>query len=117
MLLDFALSLVFILSIPSTNNLEGKWATGLDNTIVEIKINSGVTTGKIIDSDDKNIIGITVIKTVVSLKNGTYNCEIYDPKLKKYFDATLEFRQDGVLKVKATCCFRLFSETYYWKKL
>jgi uncharacterized protein (DUF2147 family) len=116
-MLNILLLLGFILPTAISNNLEGKWATGLNNTIVEITTNYGVLTGKITDSDDKKLIGITVIKTVVKNKNGTYSCEIYDPKLKKYFDATLESLQDGKLKVKATCCLGFFSETYFWQRI
>jgi len=72
-MLNILLLLGFILPTAISNNLEGKWTTGLDNTIVEITTNYGVLTGKITDSDDKKLIGITVIKTVVKNKNGTYS--------------------------------------------
>ncbi len=103
---------LFFLSV-----LEGKWKTGLENSVVEFTENSGVVIGRIIASDDKNNVGVLVIKSVLASKNGKYDCEIYDPKLKRYFDAKLVFLDQNTLQVKASCCFGLFSETYIWKRI
>lgn len=117
MIFNFLFAMAFCFSFTTSNNLEGKWKTGLENTVVEFTINSAVVSGNIIASDDKKNIGVLVIKSVVALKNGKYECKIYDPKVKKYFDATMEFLNQNSLQVKATCCFGLFSETYIWERL
>ena len=94
----------------------GNWKTDLDNSIIKIDILNNVIEGKIIKSDDPKNIGVVVIKSV---KNNQvkYKCEIYDPKVKKYFDATIELLNQNKLQVKASCCFGLFSETYIWNRL
>ncbi|MBL7936001.1 MAG: DUF2147 domain-containing protein [Bacteroidia bacterium] len=117
MLINFLLATAFYFSFNYSNNIEGRWKTELDNSVVEFAMNSGVVSGKIIASDDKKNIGIVVIKSIVAIKNGKYECNIYDPKLKRYFDATLAFLDKDRLQVKASCCFGLFNETYTWKRL
>lgn len=94
--------------------LEGKWKTELENTIVEFTSKSGVIYGYIIASDNKKSVGVLIIKSVTALKNNKYECEIYDPKFKKYFNASMEFLDQDSLQIKATCCLGLFSETYVW---
>lgn len=108
---------VFWITISSSTRLEGRWNTGLDNSVVEFTTVSGVVSGKIIASDDKKNIGIVVIKSLITLKNSTYTCEVYDPKFQKYFDATLVFLDQNRLQVKVSCCLGLINETYVWKRL
>lgn len=117
MIINFLLATAFCFSFVYSNNVEGRWKTGLENSVVEFTTNSGVVSGKIIASDDKNNIGIVVITSVTALKNGKYKCDIYDPKVKRHFDGTLNFLNPDRLQVKASCCFGLYSETYVWKRL
>ena len=102
MTIQFLLAIVFCFSYSSENTLVGSWKTELDNSVVKIEMKNNVFEGVIIKS--------------VSKFEGKYKCQIYDPNVKKYFDATIELINENKLEVRASCCFGLFSETYVWER-
>lgn len=108
---------IFFVPPGASDELDGRWATGLENTIVEFANDKSGISAKIIASDDQKNIGVQVIKSVVAHQTNQYKCEIFDPKVGKYFDAKLKLLDPNTLQVRATCCFGLFSETYLWKRL
>ncbi|MFO0320820.1 MAG: DUF2147 domain-containing protein [Bacteroidota bacterium] len=107
---------IFI-SIDNRQLLLGKWYTELDNSTIEINNSKEGINGIIIKSDDKSHIGKLVIKEIKKYGSNKFTAEIYDPKIKKYFDATLSLIDTNTLQVKVTCCLGFFSETYTWKRL
>ncbi len=115
MTIQFLFAIVFCFSYTSENALIGSWKTELDNSVVKIEVKNNVFEGVIIKSDEPKYIGIKVIKSVYKFE-GKYKCQIYDPKVKKYFDATIELINESKLEVKASCCFGLFSKTDIWER-
>jgi len=115
MTIQFLIAIVFGFSYSSENTLIGIWKTELNNSVVKIEVKNNVFEGVIIKSDEPKYIGIKVIKSVYKFE-GKYKCQIYDPKVKKYFDATIELINESKLEERASCCLGLFSETYIWER-
>lgn len=115
MIIQFLFAIVFTFSYSSENTLIGNWKTELNNSVVKIEMNNNVLEGIIINSDEPKYIGVKIIQSVYKFE-GKYKCQIYDPKVKKYFDATIELINESKIKVRVSCCLGLFSETYKWDR-
>jgi hypothetical protein len=96
------------------SDFNGVWATGEDNTTIEISGSDGLITGKIKSSDNKKAkIGRVILKDLQ--KNGSkWTGRIYAAKRGEWHD--VEIMPNGeVLKLKVTA--GLFSKSLEWKKI
>ncbi|MGB1206466.1 MAG: DUF2147 domain-containing protein [Chitinophagales bacterium] len=110
-----ALVLAMTFSLSAQTDIIGVWKVGEDNTKVEFyQKEQGVIDGKIISSDNpKAKIGKNLVKDV-QYKAGEWKGKVYSPKKKKWYDATLERKQD---KLEVAISVGFFSKTMEWKNV
>ena len=97
-------------------SIYGKWDTGLDHAVVQITQKGTAPVGTIVQSDDIHQIGTVVMEEIKPHPGGGFTCTIFDPKVERRFDARVHLTVDGRMRVKVSCCFGLYSETFYWQK-
>lgn len=93
--------------------IEGVWATGKDNTMVEIRGTDDVVEGKIHTSDNaKAEIGKLIIKDLRE-DDGSYNGKLYIIKMQRWVNATFSPKGEKLI-VTVSAGFR--SKTVEWEK-
>ncbi len=111
-------TLLFILMLSTTNialfaqkNLDGKWHTGNQNTIVEIQKNNDIFEGKIYSSDNPNAkLGSLILKDI-KWEKGKYEGKIFAPERGEWYQAQLT--PEGH-KLNISIKVGFFSKTVEW---
>ena len=99
--------LSLLLSIISTNlsahgEIDGKWQTGEDNSVVEVTVSNGVAVGKLVSSDNSKAVMGTEILRNVTASGDIWKGKIWAAKRKKLMDATITPSADSLhIKVSA----------------
>ena len=94
-------------------NFNGVWATGEDNTKIEISEVDGQITGKIKSSDNKKAkIGKVILKDLQK-RGSKWTGSIYAAKRDEWHDVKITPNED-VLKLKISA--GVFSKSLEWKK-
>ena len=102
------------LSAYSQSTIEGVWATGKDNTTVEIKATDDVLEGKIKASDNtKAEVGTRIIKNLRE-DDGSYTGELYIIKMQRWVNASLSPKGE---KVIVTVSAGIRSKTIEWERV
>ena len=100
-------------SVFSQSNLNGRWNTGQDNTIIEITISNGKWIGKIKSSDnEKAEIGKLTLKELQQ-EESKWTGKIYAAKRKDWYDVEITLHND-ILELKIS--IGLLSKSLEWKK-
>ena len=94
-------------------DLTGTWDTRIQDTLVKIYEKDGQYFGKIISSDHPKVeIGKQIVK-IFKHEDGEWKGKLYVPKQKKWFDAKMDIKDDGL---KITISVGFFHKTIAWKK-
>ena len=99
----FSLLLTIISSdLAADGELNGKWQTGEDNSVVELTETNGVAVGKLVSSDNpKAVMGTEILRNVTQA-DGVWKGKIWAAKRKKLMDATITPSADALqIKVSA----------------
>lgn len=105
---------LFSLSSYAQSNVKGNWIVGEQNTVIKIKQEGSVHSGKIMSSDNpKAEIGKHMVKDLKQNKKGKWEGQVYSPKRKEWYDA--EFTRKGEI-LEVTISVGFFSKTMEWKK-
>lgn len=100
-------------SVNTQSPIEGVWATGKDNTKVEIIEVDDVLEGKIQSSNNTNVeIGTRIIKDLRK-GDGSYKGKLYIIKMQRWVNATFS-PKGGKLIVTVSIGFR--SKTVEWDR-
>lgn len=100
-------------AINAQQSIEGKWQTGVDNTVIQTYQKNGDWFGKIVYSDNpKAKIGTDVMKNFKGNGN-SWEGELYAPKKNKWLDAEIT-PSSGKLFIKVSS--GLFSKNLEWTK-
>lgn len=94
-------------------SIVGIWNTGKDNTMVEIKSENGLYSGKIVSSDNVNAKKGTLLLKDVKSVNGKWRGKMYAPKKQEWFDTVIELKGDKLL---LTVKSGMMSKTVEWTK-
>lgn len=93
--------------------IEGVWATGKDNTMIEIRGTDDVLEGKIQASDNpKAEVGTRIIKNLRE-DDGSYKGELYIIKMQRWVHATFSPNGEKLI-VTVSAGFR--SKTIEWER-
>jgi uncharacterized protein (DUF2147 family) len=77
------------LSLAAEGTLDGTWQTGEDNSLVEVTEQGGVSTGKLVSSDNpKAKIGTEILRNF-KLVDGVWTGTLYAAKRGKLYPATI----------------------------
>jgi uncharacterized protein (DUF2147 family) len=93
------LALAFLFAsenIAALDELEGRWQTGEDNSVVEITQAEGVAVGKLVSSDNPNAVMGTEILRNLTEADGVWSGKIWAAKRKKLMDATITPAADSL---------------------
>ncbi|MBN2893734.1 MAG: DUF2147 domain-containing protein [Bacteroidales bacterium] len=112
MILVTVLSL-FSITVFSQTGISGKWNTGDQNTIVEIKLEDGVYNGKIISSDNTEVEHGKIILKEVTPKKNSWSGKIYAIRRGEWFDTEISISGN---KMKLEMSVGFFSKTLEWTK-
>lgn len=104
---------LFGLNLSAQENLSGIWKTDKDNTHVKIERQNDVFIGKVISSDDKNIMPGTLMIKKLKLKKEKLEGEIYVPSREQWFDGTFQVSGSN-LTITVTLLF--ISKSVVWTK-
>ncbi len=112
----YSLILFLLLSSPNIfaqQSIEGKWQTGVDNTIVETYQKDGAWFGKIVSTDNSQAkIGTDILRGFKEEDN-VWKGKLYAPKKDKLVDAVITPAKDKLfIKVSSG----LFSKNLEWTK-
>lgn len=100
-------------SANAQSTIEGVWATGKDNTTVEIRATDDVLEGKIKSSDNtKAEVGTRIIKNLRE-DEGSYKGELYIIKMQRWVNATFSPKGEKLI-VTVSAGFR--SKTIQWER-
>ena len=69
--------------------LTGKWATGEDNTVVEVSEVNGVATGRVLSSDNPKAVPGTEVLKNFSESDGVWKGSIYSIAMGKTLNGTI----------------------------
>lgn len=109
----FLMVLFTSLSTYAQSPIEGLWATGKDNTMVEIRGTDDVLEGKIQDSDNaKAEAGTRIIKNLRE-EDGSYKGELYIIRMQRWVKATFSPKGEKLI-VTVSAGFR--SKTIEWER-
>lgn len=114
--LIFLFIIVFFTSLSaySQSTIEGLWATGKDNTTVEIKATDDVLEGKIKSSDNtKAETGTRIIKNL-RIVDGSYKGELYIIKMQRWVNTSFSLKREKLI-VTVSAGFR--SKTIEWERV
>ena len=96
------------------NSLEGKWQTGVDNTVIETYQKDGAWFGKIVSSDNaKAKIGADILKDFKE-DGDTWKGQLYAAKKGKFLDAVITPAKDKLLIEVSS---GMFSKSLEWVKV
>ncbi|MEL6254863.1 MAG: DUF2147 domain-containing protein [Bacteroidota bacterium] len=112
-------SLFFLLTAFSLSqeSISGKWfSPDLSNSTIEIyKAEDGFQYGKIVESDEKDWIGETVLKKLAyDQKAKSWKGEVYSLVRKMTIDVEVTTTNESKLKLVGSRFF--FTKTFYWSK-
>ena len=98
----------------NSNSIEGKWQTGVDNTVIETYEKDGAWYGKIISSDNpKASIGFDILRDF-KVEGDSWKGQIYAVKKGKLLDAEINPAKDKLMiKVSSG----LFSKDLEWPEV
>lgn len=108
--------LLLILSsdIAAQGELNGKWQTGEDNSVVEVTETNGVAVGKLVSSDNpKAVLGTEILRNVTQ-SGGQWKGKIWAAKRKKLMDATITPSAD-ILQIKVSA--GVVSKNVTWNRV
>lgn len=98
----------------SQSTIEGLWATGKDNTMVDIRATNEVLEGKIKSSNNTNAeVGKRIIKNLRE-NAGSYKGELYIIKIQRWVNATFSPKGEKLI-VTVSSGFR--SKTIEWERV
>lgn len=90
------LFLLISISLMAQPSILGRWNTGQENTIIEIKEVAGKIEGKIVTSDHTKVpIGIIILKDVYRV-NQNFKGKLYSLRKSKWFDAEFYPKQEKI---------------------
>lgn len=101
------------ITMSAEDNLAGYWKTNRNNTVVEIKSQDDVFSGKITSTDNEDAqVGSLIVKDV-KLKNGEWQGKIYAPKRHEWYNAKFNVMDD---KLTIIITVGFFVRTLEWSK-
>ena len=102
------------LNLEAQGELEGKWQTGEDNSVVEVTETGGVAVGKLVSSDNPNAVMGTEILRNLTEADGSWSGKIWAAKRKKLMDATIT-PSANTLQIKVSA--GIASRTLNWTRV
>lgn len=92
----------------------GRWNTGQENTVIEIKEVAGKIEGKIVTSDHTKVpIGRLILKDVYRV-NQNFKGKLYSLRKNKWFDAEFSPKQE---KIEVAITVGWVTREINWKKI
>ena len=94
--------------------IEGKWNTGVENTIIRIYKTHTGWEGRTVSTDREGVKTNQLVLRGITEKDDQWEGEFYIPKLGVWLDATLVPAED---EMKVTAHTWLMSKTKEWKRI
>lgn len=93
--------------------LDDQRQTDLDNSVVPIKVSEE----SINASDNSDSLSALVLRELARKGEQKWRAEIYDPKVKRCFEAFINRKTHDQLYVTASCCRGLLSDRPIWRQV
>lgn len=107
------LFLLISISLMAQPSILGRWNTGQENTIIEIKETAGKIEGRIVTSDHTKVpIGRIILKDVYRV-NQNFKGKLYSLRKNKWFDAEFSPKQE---KIEVAITVGWVTREINWKK-